>query len=85
MRVDEAREPHDVFQSQLYVFRIGVFEDLDAYSWIHSTGGFFEQMVHLKRGYGNFPTYGEMNHWQRCIAYGMHDSFELRRGEIRIR
>ena len=31
-------ETHDVFQRQLYVFCIGVFDDLNAYSWIHSTG-----------------------------------------------
>ena len=26
------------------------------------------QVVHLKRGYGNLPAYGEMNHWQHCIC-----------------
>ena len=32
-------ETHDVFQRQLYVFRIGVVNDLNAYSRMHSTGG----------------------------------------------
>ena len=26
------------------------------------------EMVHLKRGCGNFPTYSEMNYWRRCIC-----------------
>ena len=65
-------ESHDVFQRQLceaaaICIFIGVFDDLNGYSWIHSTGRVW-QVVHLKRGYGNLPTCGEMNHWQHCIC-----------------
>ena len=54
-------------KQQLYVYlHWHVFDDLHGYSSIYSILEL--QVVHLKRGYGNLPAYGEMNRWQHCIC-----------------